>query len=297
MQFALNTSNPLLQLVYKAKKTPHSIVALLLSLVFVIVGQLLGYLVIELFPNNLFKSSIWNAAFNEFKEILFPFLFIIVVIFFWVKFYEKRNFSTLGFTKDNFCKKLGIGLIAGVVMFSSAIAFLYFTNNLATEKSFNSTYVFPSLLILLSYFVQGSTEEIVFRGWLLPVLAKKLHPWLAIMLSSIMFALLHALNDNITIFAIINLLLFGIFISLLALRQASIIGVCIWHAMWNWLQGNFFGLQVSGNQEGISILNFKETGEDWITGGEFGPEGGFVITIILLLGIGILFIINRKPKK
>jgi len=128
----------------------------------------------------------------------------------------------------------------------------------------------------------------------LPTLGVSIKPWIAILISSLLFALLHGANDNITLFAIVNLILFGVFISLFALREGSIWGVCAWHAVWNWLQGNFYGLEVSGRKESIALLNLQETGPDWLTGGKFGPEGGFVVTIILLLGIVIL--IKQQPN-
>jgi len=35
------------------------------------------------------------------------------------------------------------------------------------------------------------------------------------------------------------------------------------------------------------LINLMETGADWLTGGEFGPEGGLAVTIVLLISIAI----------
>jgi uncharacterized protein len=300
MFFELDKTNPLFQLANTAKRKPHFLAAAFLSFLFIIIGQFIGYGIVNLIPDDLFSSKIWNTAFNSFKEILLFFLPSIFIVAIWLKFYEKRAFSTIGFSTENALKKIVFGFLFGITMFSVAILFLYLFNDVAVDSSSKSYHGFemllPTLLILTSYLVQGSTEEIVFRGWLLPIIGIKLNPWIAILISSILFALLHGLNDNITILALVNLLLFGIFISLFALRQGSIWGVCAWHAIWNWLQGNFYGLEVSGNQENITVIDLKETGSDWITGGKFGPEGGFIVTIILLLGIAILFIIKNKSS-
>lgn len=70
--------------------------------------------------------------------------------------------------------------------------------------------LFPASLLFVGYLVQDSTEEIVFRGWLLPTLGVSPKPWIAILISSLLFALLYGANDNITLFAIVNLILFGV---------------------------------------------------------------------------------------
>ena len=90
--------------------------------------------------------------------------------------------------------------------------------------------------------------------------------------------------------------MFGYFIAIFALKQGSLIGVCIWHGVWNWLQGNVYGLEVSGNENGLTLFNFIETGPDWLTGGKFGPEGGLAATIILILASLIALNLKNKPN-
>ena len=62
-------------------------------------------------------------------------------------------------------------------------------------------------------------------------------------------------------------------------------------------EGNFFGFQVSGHDGGPTLLNIKEIGPDWITGGTFGPEGGFICTLIILVGIAIILFLNNCSSK
>jgi membrane protease YdiL (CAAX protease family) len=104
----------------------------------------------------------------------------------------------------------------------------------------------PIIVLLFGFVVQGATEEILCRGWLMPILSARYNLWVGILVSSSLFGLLHAVNPGVTVFAVVNIVLVGIFFSLFALRQGSLWGVCALHSIWNWLQGNFFGFEVSG---------------------------------------------------
>jgi uncharacterized protein len=67
-------------------------------------------------------------------------------------------------------------------------------------------------------------------------------------------------------------------------------GVFAIHSFWNWAQGNLLGLEVSGSTiGGTTLLNLKANGNDLITGGAFGPEGGLAITLVLIAGCAFLF--------
>ena len=126
------------------------------------------------------------------------------------------------------------------------------------------------------------------RGWVLPVIGARYKPWLGLLISSLVFATLHGLNPNLSVIALINLALFGVFAGLYAMREGSMWGISALHSVWNWVQGNFFGFEVSGNNAGGgTLINLMETGADWLTGGEFGPEGGLAVTIVLVIGIAI----------
>jgi len=101
------------------------------------------------------------------------------------------------------------------------------------------------VVLLLGFIVQGSTEEIFFRGWLMQLIASRHGLWLAIGINSVLFGLMHAANippSRELFMGLLNIALFGVFISLYAAREGSLWGVCGWHAAWNWLLGLGFGL-------------------------------------------------------
>jgi hypothetical protein len=83
----------------------------------------------------------------------------------------------------------------------------------------------------------------------------------------------------------VNLFLYGLFAAFYALHEGDLWGVCAFHSVWNWVQGNIFGFEVSGGAfGGSSLLKLQESGPDWFTGGKFGPEGGLAVTLVLVAG-------------
>jgi membrane protease YdiL (CAAX protease family) len=302
MSYLISSTNPLLKLARIDGKKPHWLAALLLTLGFLIVGQLLGFLIsLPIKPLIKFISNpAWKSAFSIFEQLILGNVPVIVLLFLWMYFYEKRPFSHLGFQKMNSFSLYFKGILGGVLMFSSVVgilALLHFVNwENGNPLLQGKEMIFPAFLLLIGFVIQGATEEIVCRGWLMPLLSARYNLWVGVLLSSSLFGLLHGLNPGVTVFAIVNIVLVGVFFSLFALRKGSLWGVCALHSIWNWLQGNFFGFEVSGQEGGPTLFNLKEIGPDWATGGTFGPEGGFVCTFIIIVGIAIILFLNNFDK-
>jgi hypothetical protein len=66
------------------------------------------------------------------------------------------------------------------------------------------------------------------------------------------------------------------------------------HIAWNFLQGDVFGMNVSGNEQ-AAIFSTK-MGDNWIlTGGSYGLEGGVLVTAVLLLGFMYVRFLVKTP--
>ena len=112
---------------------------------------------------------------------------------------------------------------------------------------------------------------------------------MAIGLNAFTFAALHLANNGITWLSFVNLILFGVFASVYFLRRGSIWGIGALHSVWNWVQGNFYGISVSGNQVGSSVFATETvSGKELLNGGAFGLEGSIMVTIVLAVGIIVL---------
>ena len=83
--------------------------------------------------------------------------------------------------------------------------------------------------------------------------------------------------------------------SLYLLKTDTVWGVAGIHGAWNFAQGNLFGILVSGQQSGTSLMTFLPQGnQDWLSGGSFGIEGSIMTSLELLL---LIVYLGYKLKK
>lgn len=267
--------------------------ALALALVFIILGQVMaavpGLMTGLLSPTG--ESAGWQGT----AFILYvAFGLTAMITIGWVIAFERRGLAAIGFNDQGwkrFLRGYGLGLafIAVTIGVIAALGGYAMEGGGAFASASVTAALLPIVILLFGFIVQGSTEEIITRGWLMQVIASRHGLAVGIGLSSMLFGLLHAMNiapSPELVVGLINIVLFGVFIGLYAAREGSLWGVCGWHAAWNWLLGLGFGLEVSGQVIDtpplIIDLTTRSDAAWWITGAKFGPEGSVVVTAILL---------------
>lgn len=228
------------------------------------------------------------------------FLPLFFLIWFWLWLFERRPLWTVGMERP-FLRKYLRGLGIGLLMFVVAVMVLALLDSVVTETAvtgrLNLLAFGGTLLVFLGWMVQGAAEEVLARGFLLPLIGARWGAIAGILISSLFFALLHLLNPNVTAISLLNLTLFGFFAALYALFEGGLWGVFAIHAIWNWAQGNLFGFEVSGIQiRSGMIFDLMENGPDWLTGGLFGPEGGIVVTLVLIISSVLVLFAGRRRK-
>lgn len=230
---------------------------------------------------------------------LFSFVFILLLFIFWVKVIEKNSLSSLGFVKKNWLKYLGWGILLSLLQMG-VIALVYQVGGIGTFE-LNELSLEPILFILGLFpfwLLQGGTEEVATRGWLLTRIAARTNLPLAIAISSSLFGILHLGNSGVTVLSVLNIVLDGVLAGLLFIYTDSIWLVVAQHGTWNYVQGNLLGFQVSGTGADASIFSFTMgTGPDWLTGGEFGAEGSIITTLVLLLSVLIVYLLGERNER
>ncbi len=236
---------------------------------------------------------------SDFRLILglLAFGFILNTVFRWTRKVEKRPIRTLGFYRENFLSNLLKGFSLGLALFLLTLLGLVVLGQYRLESIHLNPYSLAFVVFTIPFWIlQGTAEELVTRAWLIPQLAKRTNLKVAIIISSSLFTLLHLGNPGITFLSAIDLFLFGVAMSLYLLKTDTIWGIGGIHGAWNFAQGNLFGVLVSGQSSGTSIMKFTPQGnQDWLSGGSFGIEGSIVSSIILF--VLILYLAYQLKKE
>lgn len=216
--------------------------------------------------------------------------FQISIFFVWVRFIEKRKILTLGFRHNKRLYKFLIGFFIGIITITiiTIVLFLVGAIQIQIRKNINmsiNTYV-GIVLIVVGWLVQSASEEIGIRGWLIPLLGAKYSVAIAILVTSVVFATLHLFTPTATMLSFVNLILSGVFFALYAISEDCLWGVWGCHFGWNLALGNIYPFSVSGFlSSDYTIFKIKVIGTNILTGGSFGPEGGILATLVLIIGI------------
>ena len=129
--------------------------------------------------------------------------------------------------------------------------------------------------------IGACAEELFMRGMLLQLLGRSIGAAGGIAVTSAAFALMHGGNPDVTWIAQLNTALFGAVFGLSVLRSRAIWLACGLHVGWNVVLVAL-GVNVSGITIRLTDLNLEPRGADWLSGGDYGLEGGVLATGVAL---------------
>ena len=208
--------------------------------------------------------------------------------YFCVRLFEGLPWKSLGLTfHRGWLRDLLIGSAIGFVSLTIAVGIAAAAGGLTF--TFGGGVFAATIRSLLGFafllFVAALAEEAMFRGYGLQTLTRAHLVWLAVLLTSVPFGLVHLSNPNVVpgvTFA--NTVLAGMWLALGYLRTRSLWFPLGLHWSWNWALGWFFGLPISGiNIISNPLLKGTDVGPKWLTGGSYGIEGGVACTITLAI--------------
>ena len=265
----------------KSKFNLNFITSPLMGIVLLTIGEIAGLIFLMpltlsfLLPLDPFSTLVLN---------LFNFAFIALAVILWARFVEKSPLMGLGFTRKHAFRDFLIGWGLGGAMLTLCVLIMMVLGVVTiSDFQFSSEQFLQFFILILAWSVQGTTEEILTRGWMLPSIANKNNIPVAILVSSLFFTAIHIGNNGISILPLIDLLLFAILACLLMLKTGNIWVISGWHAAWNCFQGNVFNFPVSGTETGQGFIQVYTQGPEWLSGGQFGVEGSIVSILVQLL--------------
>lgn len=188
----------------------------------------------------------------------------------------------------------GLAVGAASITLAVAIASAMGDLNIAWNTASSINEVSQTLLISFIVFSTAAAfEEVLFRGYLLQTFARSGLAWVAILLTSIFFGAVHLGNPNAGYISSMNTALAGVWFGIAYLKTRDLWFVWAMHLMWNWMQGSIFGIEVSGLRELVPAPLMREVdgGPTWLTGGEYGIEGGIACTAALILSTLAIYLL------
>lgn len=219
--------------------------------------------------------------------------FLMLQLYRWmVRFFERRRADEVA-TEHGLYRTLA-GIACALVMFTAFYAIMLIAG-LAHWQGWTGNLPVLALAIAI---LSGVGEELVFRAGIFRVVENGFGTGAALIVSALLFGLLHLANPNATVFSALAI----------ALEAGLLLGLCytatrnLWlpvglHAGWNFAEGGIFSAAVSGSRVGKGLIDIPLSGPEIWTGGAFGPEASVVVLLISLLPIGLfLYLTIRRGQ-
>lgn len=295
----------LVNLVRSGKRLTPTLIVALLSVIFLLVPAILGGIVGPALIAPLSGTEVAINASASRSGLVFTltelvaYTLAIAFVWLWLRTYERRPLATVGLERDGAVRQLAVGAAIGFTAFTVWLVIATTTGAAVPEASAPHLVGVRALggvlIASVGVLIAAAAEEVIFRGWALPVISARLTPALGVILSAVLFSLPHALNDDVTPLTMLNIGLYGAILALWALLQGSLWGVIGFHWLWNLAQFNIYGFDVTQSETlGGALVNFAyTTNVPFVTAGVVA-EDSLLITLSLLVAIAGLYLLVHR---
>jgi len=253
-----------------------------------------------LIRDSLRDLPFWHQLFWSSLVFVVLFLGLSWIFVHFVDQIDQRDFSWLGLSlRPGWGRELLIGLAIGTSLQLLVLGILAVTHavRFSIAGGYDLHFWWRVAANVLLFAIAGTVEELAFRGYALKWLMWSVGTPAALVVSGICFGVAHGSNPNATFFSTLNIALAGILLAVPYVRTRSMWMQIGLHWSWNLVLCTVVSLPVGGINSGPHLLVAKTTGPQWLTGGNFGPEGGAIVTIVSLVGIAALLSTSRlKPS-
>ena len=198
---------------------------------------------------------------------------------------EGRPIASLGFRLDRGAVSGTVaGLALGIVLGLLAVALMTAAGAVRWQSDAGSVgdWASASMVSLWMLALPAAAEEAMLRGYPLQALAEVWGAAWALVVTSVVFALLHLPNPGVGWVGLLNITGAGLFLGALFLRTGSLWWASGAHLGWNWSHAFLADLSVSGlDLVDAPLVEPVLSGPAWLSGGGFGPKGSVLATVAL----------------
>ena len=215
-----------------------------------------------------------------------------IVVYAWVVRRTERRAPT-EVARSGAVRRLSAGVLIGVAMFSAVIVNIAFLGGYHVHGWGSVT----GALALLGFMAAAAvTEELLFRGVLFRIIEERTGTWIALLLTGIVFGLIHLANPDATLWGAVAIAIEAGFMLVACYAAVRNLWVPLGlHFGWNFAAAGIFSTVVSGNGESKGLLESTMSGSALVTGGDFGPEGSlYTVGAGLLLTAVFMVLAHRR---
>lgn len=266
------------------------ILLIIIPYIFIVgIFQFIGALIAKAnFEDINFQKTSDQHMIMSFFSLLGTFL----VIWLFMKYLDKERFIKVGFDTKNRQNEFLVGIGIGAFIMTAGYSLLLVLGEINFERV---VFDFKEIIIAIFLFmIVAVMEELLMRGYILKNLMISFNKYVALIVSSVLFALMHGFNPNIDLFALTNIFLAGILLGISYIHTKNLWFPIALHLSWNLFQA-ILGFNVSG-QKTYSLIRFGITENNLLNGGKFGFEGSILSLIAMLITIVGIEIYYRRQK-
>ncbi|GAA1073537.1 CPBP family intramembrane glutamic endopeptidase [Pseudonocardia alni] len=182
---------------------------------------------------------LWQAT-----ELIVPFGVSLVLLVLWLRLRESRGLSDLGVPVRRRARAvLGAGLLALLVLAVASVAGALAAGDdggggggPTPEGATALPGVLAVVLVLAATALQSSTEELLFRGYLLGAVRTGFGSGAAVAFSSVVFGLCHSFNSGATVVYVATTVALGALLGVISLGRGGLWAACSFHTVWDVVQ-------------------------------------------------------------
>lgn len=292
MEFIENES---MKETYRVMKDRNPVIFTLILFLIMQVVSAIGISILSLLGKNILNINLKGDSLNI--SILISTLMVSIATYFFVKVYQKRTAKSMGLVSNKKINSylLGIGISFIMISLTFSLAALFGGYDIKVNIENVNPLVF--VFFIFGWMCQGFEEEFIVRSAIMNYFASRSGVFVGIVSNSLIFAILHLGNSSFNLLAFINLFIIGLVFSMLFYLTDNIYTSAGAHSMWNLMQANIIGINVSGiiSSEN-TIFKSSPIGSTLISGGAFGIEASILVTLVGIVSLLILYKIAIKKN-
>ena len=131
------------------------------------------------------------------------------------------------------------------------------------------------------FLLTGFFEDFLLRGYSQWVLSRGMNFWPAAALLSFAFGYIHGSNPGEAKTGLVAAGMIGFFLCLTLRRTGDLWWAVGFHMAWDWGESYLYSVPDSGALLPGHLLSSSLHGPDWLTGGSVGPEGSYLVFVVI----------------